>query len=253
MIHQVQRRELLLTVAGLAAFSLNIANWMAGIAAAFAALRWRRALQVCANVLAIGTILWGAQRRIFPALEFFLDKPPDAGSVYAPSLERAVMTTKGIFLHTAVVPRVELCDRPPVKWAPDAAKHFVSVQEASVKEPVALVAALAWVALLVLGAIGLRTASRPFRLTLIATILGQVALHIVFGGEIFLYSMHYTTLLLLLGAMATRGPHRRIALALVCIFAATAATNNVHQLRRTAAYFANPPADLRSEGHVCRY
>ena len=253
VIHQVRRQERLLTVAGLVSLSLNVANWMAGIAAAFAALRWRRALQVCANVLAIGTLLWGVQRRAFQDLEFFLDKPPDPESVYAPSLERVVMATKGVLLHTAVVPRVELCDRAPVKWAPDAPKYFVSVQEATIKEPIAVVAALSWVALLILGAFGLRETSPPFRVALGATILGQLALHTVFGGEIFLYSLHYVALLVMVAAMATRGPYRRIALALVCVFAVTAATNNVHQLRRTATYFANPPGELTREGHACKY
>jgi hypothetical protein len=190
---------------------------------------------------------------VYPKLEFFMDKPPDPESVHSPSYVRAKGSVKGVLLHAAVLPPVELCDNPPVSWAPDAPKHYLSVQEARVGGVLGWTGALAWIGLLLLGTASLNRAQRPLRYTLLATIGGLLALHTVFGGEIFLYSMHYLPVLLVLAGLATLGKHRVLALVLAGVFAVAGGINNVHELKRTAAYFEAPPAELRSVGHVCVY
>ena len=97
-----------------------------------------------------------------------------------------------------------------------------------------------WAALLGLGMWSARTAARRHRAlmrTLALTLLGQFALHQVYGAEeTFLYSLHWLPLLIVVAACSTLTRARALALALAGALLVCAAVNNTHQLAGAVAY-----------------
>jgi hypothetical protein len=103
-------------------------------------------------------------------------------------------------------------------------------------------AIIAWLALLVLGIVGLRDAAdvRPLRVALLLTLAGQFGLHVVYGEETFLYSLHFMPLLVLLAAFAFRTRFRAVAFGLTGALLLTAALNNVQQFNDARTYAPRP-------------
>jgi hypothetical protein len=104
------------------------------------------------------------------------------------------------------------------------------------------VAVIAWLALLALGAVQLvRGDGWPrLRLFLGGLAAGQLLLHMAYGDENFLYSMHTTLPLLLIAALSARGPLLRAVRPLCCALIALLLVNNGQRLVQ-AAHFEMPP------------
>jgi hypothetical protein len=85
-----------------------------------------------------------------------------------------------------------------------------------------------WVFLLDLGVRTLFTlaANRHLRFVVGFTLLGQLAMHMVFGEETFLYSIHFGPLLIILAALSTLTRVRPAALLLAGALALAAGINN---------------------------
>jgi hypothetical protein len=119
----------------------------------------------------------------------------------------------------------------------------MSVQHSGIASsgPWGVVATILWAALLAMTAVGVLTSRRhlPVRIVLGATLAGQVALHLIYGEETFLYSLHVAPLLILASAFAAASTRwRRVMLALAVALALTAAVNNVSQLGAAMAFFS---------------
>jgi hypothetical protein len=100
-----------------------------------------------------------------------------------------------------------------------------------------------WGALLAVTAWRLLTSRQhvPIRFVLGATLAGQVVLHLIYGEETFLYSMHVAPLLMLAAALAAASaPWRRAVLVLAAALAVFAAVNNASQLAAALAFFSRP-------------
>ena len=95
-----------------------------------------------------------------------------------------------------------------------------------------MVATVLWAALLILGLIGVATdhEHKPLRLALGLSLLGQIALHLLYGSETFLYACHYGPLLVLAAAWSVRTRLRRLALVLALAAVPLVALNNARQL-----------------------
>jgi hypothetical protein len=66
-----------------------------------------------------------------------------------------------------------------------------------------------------------------FRVMLGLTLLGQLMLHMVYGNETFLYSLHFMPLLILVAAAGTLTRARPIALALAAVLLMASLMNNI--------------------------
>jgi hypothetical protein len=71
-----------------------------------------------------------------------------------------------------------------------------------------------------------------FRIMLGVTLLGQLVLHMVYGNETFLYSLHVMPLLILVAAASTLTRARPVALALTALLLATMFINNLVQFEQ---------------------
>jgi hypothetical protein len=65
-------------------------------------------------------------------------------------------------------------------------------------------------------------------------ILGQLALHILYGEETFLYSLHFVPLLIVVAAASTLTSTRPYALALVALLLATTTINNAQVFQQVS-------------------
>jgi hypothetical protein len=96
------------------------------------------------------------------------------------------------------------------------------------------VAASSWLLLLGGGAYAMARTERhgPFERVLAGTLASQIALHLVFGEQTFLYTPHVLPLLVLVAARAATLPRvRALTLALAAVLIVTGGINNVRQFR----------------------
>jgi hypothetical protein len=100
------------------------------------------------------------------------------------------------------------------------------------------VAVACWLTILVAGLWGLVTLRGldRFRWALGLTLLGQVGLHLVYGDETFLYSLHFLPLLLALAACATQLPARQPLRLVLLLLIVLVALNNTQQFQRAVEF-----------------
>jgi hypothetical protein len=101
--------------------------------------------------------------------------------------------------------------------------------------PFAAIAVFAWVGLLAIGAWSAVKGSAPvpWRKFLVLGLAAQLALHVVFGEETFLFAMHFTPLLILLAATGAETRFRRGVLSLATVLLLFGAVNNWQQFTRS--------------------
>ena len=212
---------------GVLTLSFTITNWMAGITAAVACLPWRRAAQVSVNVLCLVVVLWALQHRVFPSVPFFLTDergeshfllPPEAGG------PRAV--ARAFVFHAMVMPAVEVSyPREPFPRPRLNTQRSVLGSGGWLGFP----ATGLWAGLLGVGtwaAVTIRPL-KSVRVALACILLGQFALHAVYGGETFLYSLHWLPLLVVLAALGTLTRQRFLVRILGIGLLVTVAIHNV--------------------------
>ena len=102
-------------------------------------------------------------------------------------------------------------------------------------------AAGVWSAILGLGFWGLISSkdNRQLKLVLAITLLGQFMLHLLYGQETFLYSLHFAPLLVVLAAFSTMTRARSLALTLTGILVVLAVINNFQQFDKAIVLFAD--------------
>ena len=98
-----------------------------------------------------------------------------------------------------------------------------------------------WTALLGFGFWGFIFSrdNRRLRLVLAISLLGQFSLHLLYGQETFLYSLHFVPLLVVLAAFSTMTRARLLALTLTGILVVLAVINNFQQFDKAIVLFAD--------------
>ena len=207
---------------GAATLGSTISNWSSGILLALTTGSLRRALRIALLALGVVSALWIVERVLYPNISFIFDPQGVRTHVRLPDGARLGDVARAFFSHTAVAPRLESCTGRPVELVP----FFLSFQAARIGSAGAtgVLATATWFALLTLGAYALVRLGdrRTVRLVLAGTLVSQFLLHLVYGGETFLYSIHWWGLLVVLVAFAwqTRGRTAARVLAFVFILAA---------------------------------
>ena len=109
-----------------------------------------------------------------------------------------------------------------------------------------------WMALLALGLWGFFASKKHTKLRLVLglSLLGQIGLHLVYGDETFLYSLHFLPLLIVLSAFSTLTRARLASLVLAGILLITLGINNGLQFAQAVEYFSHhgtPRSQVQSE------
>jgi hypothetical protein len=223
--------------AGVATFGSTLTNWTSGILLALTTGSLRRAVRISLQVVGATALLWIAERLVFPKVVFIFDPLGVRQYFYAIDPSRFADVTRAFFLHVAVAPQVEAC-RNMSHWG---APFFLSFQGSGVASggSVSAVATLVWLAMLVLGThtlIRSRSDSKA-RLVLGGTLIFQYGLHLLYGGETFLYSIHWWGLLVIVVALGLRTKAAWAIRLLAVAFILTAGIHNVRSWDSTLSTF----------------
>lgn len=225
--------EWLTTIAGALTLSVTITNGMVGGFAAAAMHPARRVAQIVANAVCIVLVLWAVQRLIYPSSSFpwGYDRSYRA-FILASEMRTPIGPLNSFWFHTMVMPEVTTIHRTSQQ---DYAVLSVQGARPGSATRAGMAATAAWAMLLAIGAWSMITrASQSLRLFLLASIAGQLLLHLVFGEETFLYAMHFLPLLVTIAALGTRTA-RPLVLGLGAVVIAGCLANNSHQFERALA------------------
>jgi hypothetical protein len=204
---------------------------MSGLFASFVNLSIWKALRVSILVLLIVTLGWYIQKQIFPTSLFFLQDNSELNYLVTEESGGPLRVLISFFSTSIVMPDIELVgkiNRPD--WQILTVQHSFPWSGGVL----ATAAAACWLLLLGIGIKNLFWGNAPsprIRLIIGLTLAGQLALHLLYGEETFLYSLHYLPLLIATAALAAIGQFRKISLILALIVLCGGGINNLVKFR----------------------
>jgi len=222
----------------------TVTNWMAGIFATCARFPWRRALQLTVNAFCLVVVLWGVEKAMFPSAGFFLENPRKGKFIFHERAGGPGQIIPSFAFHSMVMPAI--VDRPFKTGQPRLVTQPSAPGSAS---PWGAAAVWLWALLLGLGAWGACSTRThvQFRRVLGLTLLGQLGLHLVYGDETFLYSLHFLPLLVMLAAYGALTRARPLVLGLAVALTVCARINNQAQFHDAATRLDQYLQTLESE------
>jgi hypothetical protein len=218
-------------LASMLSLSLSVTNWMSGIFATAIRWPWRRAISI--TMLSLGAVigLWCIQKVIVPHAPSLLgDFESNRQFILTSQPGGPAERIRALVVHALVMPDIERTSRPSDH------KTVLSVNRSGVGSGSVFgrLSVGLWLVLLGLGAwaswrVG---PTQDGRLVLWLLILGQIGLHVVYGDEMFLYTLHLLPLLILLVALTTLTRYRIACVTLTAILAVCTWANNRVQFER---------------------
>ena len=217
----------------LLAIGMTVTNWMASAIATLTSVSWRRAVLVFAimGLLLVGA--WHVQASrlgVTVAIQ-------EGQNIFPTRAGGPLHILRSMFFHTIVMPAITIRPDDGKTGVVLANEDTVVVPERMVTQPSwpgsasgwGRAALVCWMGLLLLGVRGLAASSSDLRLRLVlgATLIAQVALHLLYGDETFLYSPHFLPLLLTLVALGCLSGPRPLVLMLLGILVVTDVVNNL--------------------------
>lgn len=189
--------------AQIASGGMAVTNAMVALAGTFFALGMRRALRVTAAAALVGGVLFSMECAVFRSTQAGIPSYVPQ-YVFSPGAHGPFAILDSFLLDSVVMPEVNLIPRsedPGVKFSTQDSMPGTG-------SGLAGLALVLWTVFLVAGCIGLlrsrEPAEQPFRLTLVASLIGQLAIHLAYGDETFLYTLHFIPLLICLASFAGR-------------------------------------------------
>jgi hypothetical protein len=230
-----------LVAVNVVSMSVTVTNWMAGLLATWVLRPWRQACRIAIVAFAVVIALAAVQMTMFSRIRPPFYSLPQEIALYtrAEPLRSIGPFVTSFAVHVMVMPGIRLIDNTE---QPEWPKMRTTTGIGAWASVWGMLAAALWIILLGAGAwtfVG-ATEHRQLRLVLGGILLGQFALHLVYGDETFLYSLHWAPLLVVIAAMSTLTRARWLALVLCSGLIVIAALNNVSQLGEAAAYLAAP-------------
>ena len=222
--------------------SFTITNWMAGIIASFVKSPWRKALQISINAFFIVILLWTIQHHFFGGVRSFFtfDIMKTEKRYILPSESGgAIFMARSIFFHSMIMPDIKV--RQKVKLSDESLMSVMTVQSASVGSGShwGAIAVGLWAIMLILGLWNLFFSRQNYQLRIVLglTILGQVILHLLYGPEPFVHSLHYLPLFIILTALSTQTRISLIVRSMAGALIVCAAINNYQQFSNAIEIF----------------
>jgi len=214
----------------------TVTNGICGVLGIAVRYPRRRAVALVGLGIAVTMLTWAALHLVFPSLPFALLYSDWRRFILTPGSGGPVVISRALLVHAIVMPAITMELDP--KWG-----VIMSVQHSPLGGTgwLATVATACWLALLAGGGAAVLRA-RPFKAfdrVLLGTLAAQVLLHLVFGEQTFLYTIHLAPLLVLVAARAALTPARLAALALAAVLVAAGGANNVARFRSAAGFLDN--------------
>jgi hypothetical protein len=203
--------------------SITITNWMAGLIVTYIKLPFRIFIVTSALALTAVLCLWLIQSTLFPYAHQLI--PNESRFILMASGGGAMTSLKAFFAHSMIAPIILLRDG---QNGLGLSFQGASLGSGSIYGTIALIT---WALLLGLSiwSIFVANIDRNFRLALVIILVFQVFLHIIYGFETFLYSLHFLPLLIIFASLTTLTRYRKVALTLALLLIPLAAMNNGEQ------------------------
>jgi hypothetical protein len=219
-----------------ASLAVTVTNWIAGLAAAVAALPPRRAMQVSVNAFAIVVALWTVERAITPNAKFLTGYMQEQRYLFRPEAGGPFTALRAVAVFGMVVPRLDTVHK-------ERRGQILTVQRPLLSDQALLwwVATILWGGLVVAGLVAALRARLAGGYGLLAfVIVCQLGLYAVYGTESFLYTLGVVPLLVALVSAALQTRYVwwvRIGLVTLVILAGI---NNASRLVEARRCFTGP-------------
>ncbi|MEK6222908.1 MAG: hypothetical protein N2D54_11735, partial [Chloroflexota bacterium] len=228
------------TLASALTLGTTVTKWMAGILGAWSRHTRQAALQISANAFSIIVVLWAVQKYFFADSKFFLGGSAalqrETGFIDFTRSGGLFTSAKAFLFHSMVMPEIQI-----VNMSQKAPWLEMSVQQSVPGSSgwLGLIAVAAWVILLTIGISTLFNSKtyEKFRLTLGLLLVGQFGLHLFYGNETLLYSLHYLPFMLFTAALGSQTRWRMLVLVLAGMLLITGLLNNMQQFQFAMDFF----------------
>lgn len=218
--------------------SVTITNWMCGIFVTLINKPIKQAINITLISLSIVTIFWGLQKRFFPEAIFFIGDNEETSFLFYPTIERMLSVVNTFFFHPIMAPSINILGDNGEGW------NIISFQKSvpGYDSILSFAGTAIWLSIFAIGlwALFSKKENSVFHISLGLTIIGQLLLHLVYGEETFLYSLHFLPLLLALAALGTLTKLRGLVILLVLILIPISATNNWQKFQEVNAIAVSP-------------
>ncbi len=205
--------------------SITITNWMAGITVTYIKLPFRKFIFTSVLALTVVLCLWLIQSAMFPYAHQLI--PNESRFMLTAAAGGVLNSMKAIFAHSMIAPALLLRGGGVILSFQGAALGSGSVWGA--------IALIPWILLLCLGVRSFFIAhiDPSFRLALVIILVSQVILHLIYGNETFLYSLHFLPLIIIFASLTTLTRYRKVALVLALLLIPLAFMNNGAQFKKS--------------------
>lgn len=215
--------------------SFTTTNWMVGILAVFVNHNFKKFIKITFYAFILMLFLWGIQRLLFPSAKLFLFVMGESKYIATPESGGVIPIAISFFYHTIVMPAFDIVERVT---HPDWPMLVTQTATAGSGSSWGKYAVVIWSCLLLLGTwalLSLKNNSK-FRFVLGLSLLGQLSLHLLYGTETFLYSLHFLPILILFAALSTQTKFRYIVLFITTLLIVFAGLNNRVQFLEAADF-----------------
>ncbi len=225
-------------IASAFSLSITVTNWMAGFVTAFLTQPWRKAIRLSVYAFALVAFLTPVQNFIYPKAGQFLNIKDEKKYVKTGNVRNISNTLSTFFVSSVIAPIPHLLTIE--RWNAEKVAT-VSIQQSNIfpSSTAGKVSVFGWLILLLLGLKGISSRKMPLRLSLSVglVLLGQLALHLLYGDETFLYASHFTPLLVLLAGFASLTRARWLALGLAMLIIVAGGLNNFAMFKEASRLF----------------
>ena len=239
-------------IANILGIGVTVTNWLASLLVSWLDLPMKKFLRVVAITLGV-TLAGGlAYSRVFPnSKPMFEGIPHEAAWIFAPESGGPFAILRTFFISSMITPEITMLPnfRQPA-W-PLMTMQFGRLFSGT---GWSYLSTTLWAILLIFGLAALFRLKEFARLRTVlgVTLLYELLLHLLYGRETFLYSMHYLPLMVLCVALACHTRWRRLVLALTVVMTVGNFANNVRQFAWAREYAHRFPVIQSQEDEIAR-
>jgi hypothetical protein len=214
----------------------TITNGMVGLWVTKVNHTWGRFYSITFKSLCLFIGLWVMQQTLFPPSSSFLGVSTESTFFFQPKAGGLLVILRSLLVHTMVMPKIAI-----TPGERDWPRMAIQASAAGSSGLLGAIAVGLWVTLLGLGVWALFSLKQypKLRIALGGALLGQMALHSVYGEETFLYAAHFLPLLVVLSALSVLTRARPISLVLAGLLLLTAGSNNVSQFQKATELYTH--------------
>lgn len=198
----------------------------------FTKFTYRKFVVTLALVLTVVLCLWLIQAALFPSSQKLFRS--EIGYILTVQAGGVLNSLKAIFAHSMIAPALLLHQGASMASIGRLVLSFQGAAPGS-GSVWGAIALIPWALLLCLSVRSFFVANidLSFRLALVIILVGQVLLHMVYGYEAFLYSLHFLPLLIIFASLTTLTRYRKVALTLALLLIPLAFMNNGAQFKKS--------------------